>query len=499
MDKNSEGNQSYNKRYISSSQKIEAKYINFIMLLDDQITRNLNAAGVETRPVKTNGLWCCFLLPVVLTFYILLYNVSPLYKLVTYMSYGLLFYSILFIVFISISSVVIKESTYGGCVASSLVSALFLYSFLGQDLIFSLMVVSVPVVSWYSYMLRQALIRCPRTFTIGEAMIVIQGIVLFGLMGLAKLFSNLDDTNEETDFINVIIYTVLSTVGIIITLLYLLTDEQRNIQNLAKIFGAGAVFALIILHSVLGASFMLKFWNYIFMHENRVQIFCFWLSLVIIAVLVLLSRTKLAVKANTVTRKSFHILASLVFMSGILLDVNLITLAAGIGLGLLVLVEALRKSRIEPISSALQSAFLVYSDEKDCGSFAMTPLYLYAGLACPLLLVPQHAGVELELLSGVLAIGVGDTAASWFGSHYGFNKWTGSNRTLEGTAFNILSQVATVYALELFELLQGNNALIRTVVAATVTGLVEAKTDQVDNLILPLVSLIAYQATWFIC
>lgn len=59
--------------------------------------------------------------------------------------------------------------------------------------------------------------------------------------------------------------------------------------------------------------------------------------------------------------------------------------------------------------------------------------------------------------------------------------------------------MATVYALELFELLQGNNALIRTVVAATVTGLVEAKTDQVDNLILPLVSLIAYQATWFIC
>ncbi|XP_059047886.1 dolichol kinase [Achroia grisella] len=493
MNKNSNANESY------LSQKIETKYLRFITPLDNQITRNLRAAAVETRPVETNGLWCCFLLPTVLTFYILLYNVSPLYKLVTYMSYGLLFYSILFIIFISVSPVVIKESTYGGCIASSLVSALFLYSFLGQDLMFSLMVVSVPVVSWYSYMLRQALVRYPHTFTIGEAMIVIQGIVLFGVMALAKLFSNLDDTHQETDFINVIIYTALSTVGIIVTTISLWTDEKKNILNLVKIIGAGAVFALFVLHCVLGIGCIPNIFTYIFMQKNRASIFCFWLCLVIIAVLVVLSRTQLAVKANTVTRKSFHILASLVFMSGILIDVDLITLAAGIGLGLLVLVEALRKSRIEPISSALQSAFLVYSDEKDCGSFAMTPMYLYVGLACPLVLVPRHAGADLELLSGVLAIGIGDTAASWFGSHYGFNKWTGSNRTLEGTVFNILSQVATVYALQLFELLQTNNALIRAAVAATVTGLVEAKTDQVDNLILPLVSLIAFQATWFLC
>lgn len=62
---------------------------------------------------------------------------------------------------------------------------------------------------------------------------------------------------------------------------------------------------------------------------------------------------------------------------------------------------------------------------QDVGSFAMTPMYLYVGLACPLILVPIHDGYELELLSGVLSIGVGDTAASWFGSKYGFNKWSG--------------------------------------------------------------------------
>lgn len=44
-------------------------------------------------------------------------------------------------------------------------------------------------------------------------------------------------------------------------------------------------------------------------------------------------------KASTVTRKSFHILASLVFITGIIFDVNLMSLAAGIGLGVLIFVE----------------------------------------------------------------------------------------------------------------------------------------------------------------
>lgn len=49
------------------------------------------------------------------------------------------------------------------------------------------------------------------------------------------------------------------------------------------------------------------------------------------------------------------------------------------------------------------------------------------------------------------------------------------------------------------ELLDTKNALLRTTIAATITGLVEAKTNQVDNLVLPLVTIIAFQCTWFLC
>lgn len=57
----------------------------------------------------------------------------------------------------------------------------------------------------------------------------------------------------------------------------------------------------------------------------------------------------------------------------------------------------------------------------------MTAIYLYVGLACPLVIVPRQAiNPELEWLSGVLAIGIGDTAASWFGEKYGTVKWPGT-------------------------------------------------------------------------
>lgn len=48
-------------------------------------------------------------------------------------------------------------------------------------------------------------------------------------------------------------------------------------------------------------------------------------------------------------------------------------------------------------------------------------------------------------------------------------------------------------------LLSVNNAMIRVAVAAAVSGVVEAKIDQVDNLILPLVTLLAFQSTFILC
>ncbi|XP_023938773.2 dolichol kinase [Bicyclus anynana] len=481
------------------------EFVNFIRIqctgpmktLEKHITLNLREANVNIRPAKTNGLWCHILIPVTLTLYCCFDNVSTLYKITTCISIGLLFHSILFILFLSTSSLFLKETVYSGCVASGFVSAMLMYVLLQRDLWFSL-TVSIMSMWLYTKLLRVFLVKLDKTFTVGEAMVTAQTVVLFFIMSVIKFFFEMKTDDKELEFIGVIVYTILSTVGLIVTALYFLSDSHRTLDTLVYILVAAVIYAVNVLYYTLGAKGFIQIFSYVLLERDRYRLLMFWLVLVSLAVCALLVRTRLAVKASTVTRKTFHVLASMVFLSGIIYDVHLMNLAAGIGLGVIVLVEALRKSGIQPISEALESVFMVYSDEKDIGVLAMTPLYLYVGLAFPLLVVPARAGNEPELLSGVLAIGVGDTAASWFGSRFGFNKWQDSNRTMEGTTFNILSQIGTVYALQLFELLNSENALTRTIFAATVSGLVEAWTDQVDNLLLPLVTMIAFQFTWIV-
>lgn len=474
---------------------VDSKLIRILISVDKQITQSLINGEIATRPAKTNGLWCCLLLPTLLVAYSILYTVSELYVLLAFISVGLLSYCFLFIVFMSISCLVLKENFFGGCEASSLVATLLIYTFQGQGIIFSL-TFSVIAIYSFSALLRLALTQCPKTFTIGEAMVVIQSIILFGVMAIGKSLYNMGDKqDEEMQFLNSVIFTILSSVGIIVTALFFLDESQKTLAVLGYITSVTGTYALMILHVQVGLDCILKIASYILLDFAKMKLILLWLCLVGISVFVVLIRTKLNVKASTVTRKTFHVLASLVFLTGIVYDIRLMNLAIGVGFGAIILVEAFRKSEIETISPALQAAFEVYSDEKDAGCFAMTPLYLYVGLACPLLLVPVHPGYELELLSGVLSIGVGDTAASWFGSKYGFNKWAGGDKSVEGTAFNVLSQVAVVYALELFGLLDTPQAIFRATVSAAISGLVEAKTDQVDNLILPLVSILSFQLT----
>ncbi|XP_045538950.1 dolichol kinase [Papilio machaon] len=452
--------------------------------------------GIATRSLKSNGLWCYILLPLILLNYTIMYNTSVLYQTVAFISVGLFFHCSLFILFLSLSGNIMLETDFGGCVACGLISTMLIYAFTNQDLMISL-VITMSCVLLFSYLLKLVLINFPKTFTVGEAMVVVQSIPLFvSATSIQYVQSMLNGVNEEFSFINTIVFTILLTTVLIITSIFMLNVEYRTVNTIVSIVIAGAIVLLLKWHIILGPNCLFDIFEYIFMDYTRFKLFLFWLSLLLVSILVIWIQTRTVVKASTVTRKTFHILASIVFLSGLLTDIPLMTLASGVGLSLLVFVEALRIAEIETISPTLQSAFVVYCDEKDRGIFAMTPLYLFVGLACPIILVPEP--VSLDLLAGVLAVGIGDTAASCAGATFGRYRWSNNNRTLEGTAFNILSQVAVVYLLVFFDFIDVPNALIRTVFASTTSALVEAKTDQVDNLVLPLVTILAFQATNFL-
>lgn len=65
--------------------------------------------------------------------------------------------------------------------------------------------------------------------------------------------------------------TVLSTVGLIVTALYLLKDEQRNLISLAYILGFGTAYTLLMFISQLGVSCFFVIFDYIFIENNRVS------------------------------------------------------------------------------------------------------------------------------------------------------------------------------------------------------------------------------------
>lgn len=136
----------------------------------------------------------------------------------------------------------------------------------------------------------------------------------------------------------------------------------------------------------------------------------------------------------------------------------------------------------------------MYADEKDAGPVALTPIYLLIGCSLPLWLHPLQrysSGQYLLLLSGVLAIGIGDTFASFIGKKFGRHHWNGSKKTIEGTVGCILGQFAFIGILVYLDFIPSYLLFqSTTIISVIATSLVEALTDQVDNIVLPLVMYI---------
>jgi len=223
---------------------------------------------------------------------------------------------------------------------------------------------------------------------------------------------------------------------------------------------------------------------------SNMLLLLFWASLVLCAVSVVIVYHHMCWPVNTKTRKLFHLAIILVYVSGLLWNPMMLYVSSVAALSLMSLIELLRWSEISHlVSSFLTNAFQPFLDEKDSGSLILTNIYLLVGVSWPLWIssnfVTDHPA-PLSLYTGVISVGIADSAASIVGSTYGRRKWMSSEKTLEGSLAATISSLAFIWMMSsCFGVVV--DSWIAVVISVLGMVSVEAISSQVDNLTLPLV------------
>ncbi|XP_011207982.1 dolichol kinase isoform X3 [Bactrocera dorsalis] len=336
----------------------------------------------------------------------------------------------------------------------------------------------------------------PGCFSFGEASILVQGLMLFLLNVILKFFTLLLKTENRSTFedLNIIMMCALT---------YLLAI--CGLLSAAKVLRGPTYFYALMFILVTGVTstpitdpvpitFLL---NFIFQDQVRVYIVVFYLIMVVLTILTVWWQIGNEEKASTRIRKVFHVLIVLVFIPGIIYQCSFLYIATGVAFAIFTVFELIRVCNIPPLAISLRRAFASFSDEKDAGLLALTPFCLLIGCSMPLWISLCPCGENeytndnsrlLSILAGVLTIGFGDTAASVVGSKFGRIKWRSSNKSLEGTlAFMVMTFLPIMFLNYFGYTKLSPMKWFSTSIAILTTSLVEAHTDQIDNLTLPIV------------
>jgi dolichol kinase len=214
-----------------------------------------------------------------------------------------------------------------------------------------------------------------------------------------------------------------------------------------------------------------------------------------------------------VARKYFHLVAVVLFLKPTLLAPSMMGLSYAVATALLILVENLRNEHespetirkysevvangsIRPKKSFITDFFELFFDEKDHrakeGGFVITHISLLCGCAMPLWIHLFYPRCSLTPFLGIICVGVGDAAGAIVGTFYGKHKWPDSRRTIEGSVAMLISMsIVTIWLLRAYNLDMKYDVFIFILMIVTI---VEAATYQLDNICLPLLSVILLYA-----
>ncbi|CAK8698242.1 unnamed protein product [Clavelina lepadiformis] len=327
----------------------------------------------------------------------------------------------------------------------------------------------------------------PGSFTLGEGILVCQMLTsIYDYELVLFMTSAVNIVAVSMSLANTVLFFV--TFSILFFLLLPSLSKESIFYSVGFLFIITAVYnhwlAMIVLEAL---KFMMQ------KSFHRFSLLLYWASLVCASVGFVSQRHSLD-SASTSERKVFHIFILLVYIPGLICDTPLLYLCSVIACSLFGLLGVIHAFRIKPLGEVLDKSLRLFTSKQDTGTFILTPIYLLLGLSYPVwlccmkypsLLENTTKAIPKEGYSGILSVGVGDAVASVVGSKYGAIRFTGSGKTVEGTISSMLVQFLIVLGIHYVNFIN-INSIVSIIFAICLTSLAEAYTDQIDNLVLPL-------------
>lgn len=239
-------------------------------------------------------------------------------------------------------------------------------------------------------------------------------------------------------------------------------------------------------------------YDYVTSSPTRTKLLTTWVATFAGAIPVMFLLAKSNILSLNVRRKVWHFLLVATLTYPIVEDPEFTTLAVLGSVIVFVVFEFLRCTQLTVFGKILHSQLKVFQDEKDTsGPLNLSYIYLLVGAGIPLAYgAAVNDPVSIRSYIGLATLGLGDSAASIIGKKFGNIKWKGEVKTFEGTLAYIVATFAYFFAVDKYVLPEASrvsnweNIFIVSVIA----GVVEGTASMNDNILVPAISVIAYEA-----
>ncbi|KAL4611510.1 hypothetical protein ACB092_08G129000 [Castanea dentata] len=224
---------------------------------------------------------------------------------------------------------------------------------------------------------------------------------------------------------------------------------------------------------------------------KRLSLCMYWVCVIYVSVLWFYNISKNNKIERILLRKYYHLMAVSMFVPALIFQPKFLDLAFGAALAVFLVVEIIRVWRIWPLGQLVHQFMNAFTDHRDSDLLIVSHFSLLLGCALPIWMSSGFNDRPLAPFAGILSLGIGDTMASMVGHKYGALRCSKTGKkTIEGTAAGITSMLAACSIL--LPLLASTGYIftqhwLSLLLAVTVCGLLEAYTAQLDNAFIPLV------------